>query len=122
MKKAYMDGYIAGEPEERGTQNGYMLSFGFNSPAYHRKQDGTWESEAEYFDLKYFYREPHDATAEAIKAKDGRMMVEATPHQERWEKDGKTRSKVTFTVEKLWMKPADKPMEAPQAAPEDIPF
>ena len=119
MKKAYMDGFVAGEPEEKGTQNGYMLIFGFNSANNRRKPDGTWESAAEFFDCKYFYKDADDAVAQAIMAKKGKMLLELTPHQERWEKDGKSRSKVTFTVEGAWLKPSRPEAET---APDDLPF
>lgn len=124
MKMSFMDGYIAGEVQERGTSNGYMLMFGFNSADNKRKQDGTWESIPNYFDCKYFYKDERDPTAEAIKAKKGKMLMRATPHQDKWQaEDGSKRSKVSFTVDTVACIPSSTPaMEDASVYSDEVPF
>lgn len=106
MKIAYMDGFIAGEPEEMQTKSGnYMLVFTLNSADNKRMADGEWDTTPHYFDCKYFYKDPQDRTAALIKAKDGKFIVVARPQQDRWEKDGEKRSKVAFIVKDVYVKP-----------------
>lgn len=122
MKKIYMDGWVCGEPQEKSTSNGWMLTFGFNSPD-NKKVDGKWESKAQFFDCKYFYKSADDAAARKIMSKDGKFLIAGTPHYDEWEKDGQKRSRISVTVDTAACIPSSTPaMEDAAVYSDEVPF
>lgn len=123
-------GNLTRDPEMKETKGGMaVLEFGIAVNERRKNDKGEWEDYANFLDCTMFGSR---AAAVAPYLKKGtHIALEATLRQDRWEKDGKKRSKVKLIVTDIDFSgnreehPAMEPAEAqaPQdVSDDDIPF
>lgn len=120
MKLIILDGYFCRQ-QQRETRNGYMVSFGFNSPDNKRNQDGSWDSTPDFYDCVYFYHDERDGTAAQIMAGDGKYRLFAVPHTDKYEKDGREIERKKYTVDAIKLLSKSK-KSTENLADDEIPF
>jgi single-strand DNA-binding protein len=109
-----IQGRLTRDPELKYTAKGTaVLSFSIASNKSIKKND-QWEDETSFFDIVQFGK-----VAEYTKQKISRgvgVLVSGELKQERWEKDGQQRSRVTVVAQSVL--PVLREQAAPQAAPQ----
>ena len=90
-----------------------------------RKNGDQWADEASFFDIVLFGRAGESINQYLVKGK--QVAVEGELHQNRWEQDGQSRSKVEINADNIQLlgggteaKPA--PSRQGNDFPDDIPF
>jgi single-strand DNA-binding protein len=91
------------------------------------KRGDRWEEEASFFDCVVFGKQAEAVSKYMTKGK--QVLVDGSLKQERWEKDGQKRSKVTVTadyIQLLGSKDGGQRAEVPQSSgndfQDDVPF
>jgi len=107
--------------------SGGMAIGKFSLAVNRKKKSGEqWVDEASFFDCACFGK-----TAENIKqymTKGKQVVIDGSLHQDRWEKEGKTNSRVCINVDNVQLLGGDKPNPAGHVGParqefqSDIPF
>ena len=117
-------GNLTRDPEMKSAANTSVLEFSV-AVNEHRKVDGEWKEEPNYFDCVMFGTRAEKVSGFLKKG----MKVAISGHlkQSRWEKDGQKRSKVSVVVDDLefMTAPVSKPETvAAEVLPydEDVPF
>ena len=94
INKAMLVGRLTRDSELQYTNSGYALCK-FSLAVNRRKKQGeTWVDEANYFDINLWGRRGESLNQYLIKG--AQVAIEGQLRQERWEKDGVKRSKVTI--------------------------
>ena len=91
-----------------------------------RKQGEQWIEEASFFDIVAWGKTGESINQYLVKGK--HVAVEGELHQNRWEQDGQSRSKVEINADNIQLlgggteaKPAPSRQEAPQGFQDDFP-
>lgn len=80
--------------------NGGMAICRFSIAVNRRKKDGdSWKDDPSFFDVVYFGKGGETITQYLVKGK--QVAVEGELHQNRWEQDGQSRSKVEIYAENV---------------------
>ena len=87
------------DPELTKVGDTVKSSFSLVHNEYYKNSDGEKVNKAHYFDFEVW-----DSAAEYICKhckKGDKIFFEATPKQEKWEKDGQTKQRVLFRINKF---------------------
>ena len=119
-------GRLTRDPELAYTNGGTAcLKFAIAVNESRKKSDGTWGDYANFFDVVVWGK-----TAENIKPylnKGKQVSVSGSLHQDRWEKDGRTNSRVNINAEDVQLlggksESSSAPKVDADGFPEDVPF
>ena len=125
----FIVGRLTRDMELKYTSGG--MAIGKFSLAVNRKKKSgeQWVDEASFFDVTCFGKTAENLSQYMTKGK--QVAVEGELHQNRWEQDGQSRSKVEINASNVQLlgggtEPAPSRQEAPQNQPgyfpDDIPF
>ncbi len=79
-----------------------------------RKKDDQWVDEGHFFDVEYWGKAAESVNPYLVKGK--QVGVEGSLRQDRWEKDGQSRSKVKIVASNVMLL-GGRPQGGPQAQP-----
>lgn len=99
INTATFTGRLVRNAELKYTQGGTAVCEFSIASNYSRKQGDGWTEEVSYFDCSMFGKRA-DALAKYL-TKGQQVAIQASPRQERWEKDGQKRSRVRFIVDQI---------------------
>ena len=92
-------GRLTRDPEIKYTQSGMAIcSFSLAVNASVKRGD-SWEDEASFFDCVVFGKQAETVSKYMVKGK--QILVDGSLKQERWEKDGQKRSKVSVIANNI---------------------
>ena len=125
INRVSLVGRLVRDSELKYTNSGYAilnLSIAVNRSV---KKDDKWEDEASFFDAVLFGKRAEALAEYLLKGK--QVVIDGSLKQDRWEQEGKHRSKVNilvdniqFTSERSTQKPA--PVQKVDDFEDDIPF
>ena len=117
INKVFIQGRLTKNPEVIQTQSGTKVanfSVAYNRP--YKDKDGNWQEETSFFDVKAF----NGLTEKVSKLQKGDMiLIEGRLVQERWEKDGKSASKIRIIAERIQLLKRVSKTE-PEVEPQDL--
>ena len=100
INKAMVSGNLTRDPELKETSSGMaVLEFGIAVNERRKGNTGEWEDYANFIDCVIFGKRA-EAVANYL-SKGTHVAIEAHIRQDRWEKDGKTRSKIKLIVDEI---------------------
>jgi len=111
------EGNLTRDPIQKEFPNGNkVVNLSIAQSRYFKKKsdDKDWQTETSYFDVEYWTKTT-DKTTEALK-KGIPVLVQGRLKQNRWEKEGKTESRVLIVADSVDILPAKKTDEAPSAS------
>ena len=104
LNTVMVEGNLARDPELKYTPSGTAIcTFSIGTNRSYRK-DGEWKKEASFFDIVLWAKLAEHFAEKLIKGT--RVRVIGSLKQERWETDGKTRSRVSIVADNVdyWSK------------------
>ena len=118
-------GRLTQDAELRATTGGtsvMSLSVAVNERV---KKDGEWEDRPSYFDAALFGTRAEKLAPRLVKGM--KVVISGKLRQERWQKDGQHRSKVSILIDEIEFMSRDSEIKAEQVSKdeyydEDIPF
>lgn len=87
-------GRLTRDAETRYTAGGMAICSMSIASGYRKKNGDAWEDEVSFFDVTLFGKTAETLGKYLVKGK--QVAISGELRQERWEKDGQTRSKVTI--------------------------
>jgi len=101
MREAYLSGRLGADPEVASPQSSEysVLKMRIANNDQSKKTDsGEYEDVTNWFDVEFWTKKPQDWLQKLYKGYE--VIVSCEVKQDRWEKDGQTRSKVKFVVKR----------------------
>ncbi len=99
MNTCSLSGRLTREPEIFAPNNSEFTVIKYsiaNNDDSRKSENGEWEDVTHFFDCEYWTKKPQQWLQKLIK---GALVVgQYQARQERWEKDGVTRSRVKFSI------------------------
>jgi single-strand DNA-binding protein len=99
INKAVLIGRLTRDAELKYTAGGTAVTKFSIAVNRRRKANDRWEDEANFFDVTLFGKQGEALSKYLIKGK--QVGVEGELRQERWEKDGQTRSRVEIAANNI---------------------
>lgn len=99
INRVTLIGHLTRDCEMRYTDGGLAICTFSIASNYNRKQGEQWVDEVNYFDLVFFGKRGESVSRYLTKGK--QVGIDGELRQDRWEQDGKTRSKVKIIVNNL---------------------
>jgi single-strand DNA-binding protein len=109
-------GNLTRNAELKYTNSGMAISTFSLAVNQRRKKDDQWVDEAHFFDIEYWGKAAEAVNQYLVKGK--QVGVEGSLRQDRWEKDGQSRSKVKITASNIMLLGGRPQGQAPGAGPE----
>jgi single-strand DNA-binding protein len=125
LNQILIEGNLTRDPEFKQTKNGTSIcNFSIATNRYLPKGDGEFTDIVSYFDVTVWSQLAESCRDELFKGRGVRIIGRL--QQDRWEKDGKTNSRVIIVAEHIVFKPVARDKKpTPPPAPtesEEIPF
>lgn len=125
MNHVMLVGRLTRDAELRFTNSGYPVANFSLANTQRRKRGDEWTDEGHFFDCEMFGRRAESLSRYLVKGK--QVGVEGQLRQDRWEQEGRTRSKVLISVSNIQLlggrndqppreEPGDAPVSRPAAA------
>ena len=120
INKTIISGNLTRGAEERRTQSGMVIVTFAVAVNERRKntQTGEWDNYPNYFDVTWFGTRAEKCVGYLTKG--AKVTVEGHLRQERWEKDGSKRSKISVILDEIELPPMQE-RPATQQRPAQVP-
>ncbi|MCX7029947.1 MAG: single-stranded DNA-binding protein [Spirochaetes bacterium] len=109
-------GNLTRNAELKYTNSGTAISAFSLAVNQRRKKDDQWVDESHFFDVEYWGKAAEAVNQYLVKGK--QVGVEGSLRQDRWEKDGQTRSKVKITASNVMLLGGRPQGQTPNAGPQ----
>lgn len=120
INKTIISGNLTRDAEERRTQSGMVIVTFAVAVNERRKntQTGEWDDYPNYIDVTWFGTRAEKCVGYLTKG--AKVTVEGHLRQERWEKDGQKRSKISVILDEIELPPMQE-RPATQQRPAQVP-
>lgn len=122
LNQVMLVGRLTRDAELRYTNSGYPVANFSLANTQRRKRGDEWTEEGHFFDCEMFGRRAESLSRYLVKGK--QLGVHGQLRQDRWEQEGRTRSRVVISVNNIQLlggrndaPPREDPGAAPGAAP-----
>ena len=122
LNQVMLVGRLTRDAELRFTNSGYPVANFSLANTQRRKRGDEWTEEGHFFDCEMFGRRAESLSRYLVKGK--QLGVQGQLRQDRWEQEGRTRSRVVISVNNIQLlggrtdlPPREEPGAAPAARP-----
>ena len=118
LNQVMLVGRLTRDAELRFTNSGYPVANFSLANTQRRKRGDEWTEEGHFFDCEMFGRRAESLSRYLMKGK--QLAVQGQLRQDRWEQEGRTRSRVVISVNNIQLlggRNDQPPREEPGAAP-----